>query len=713
MTPGVDRKIRGLRRLARLRGVQTAYFDILHQRRTPPPETLLAVLRSLGEPLETIRDAPEALCRAESSAWDRICPPVCVAWDDGPASVELRVPRDAENARARLRVVLETGEVRESDCDLSRLPVTAIGTGTAEKHVVKRAPLPWKLPPGYHALGADLGGVICGTTVVSAPSRAWSPPEGNDREWGVFLPLYALHSRRSLATGDLTDLRALMDRVEGMGGDAVGTLPLLSACSPEPFNPSPYSPCSRLAWNEFFLDVTRAPGFGECRAARELLASAEGRAEADRLRKAPFVDYRRGMALKRRVLEELAGAFFRKDPGGQEDFRRFVAENPAVGDYARFRAAWDTIRSPWPTWPAPLRDGHLGEGDFDGAAERYHLFAQWALHLQLRDLSSDSRKLLYLDLPLGASYDGYDVWRRRDLFALPASAGAPPDDFFTRGQDWGFPPLHPERIREDGHAYFRACIANQLRYAGILRIDHVMGLHRFFWIPNGAAPVEGTYVRYPAEELYAILCLESHRHRARIVGEDLGTVPPYVRPAMGRHGLRRIFVVQYGLTQDPGKALGKISKISLACLNTHDMPPFAAFLESLDIEDRVSLGLLDRKGARGERTGRRERIRALTEFLRKRGRLPRTGPRPGGETLLRACLAHLAGSAAEMVIVSLEDLWLERAPQNTPGTSSERPNWVRKSRHSLEELLAHPGVIRTLREIDCIRKAGDFPCDTM
>ncbi|MGB7631032.1 MAG: 4-alpha-glucanotransferase, partial [Candidatus Deferrimicrobium sp.] len=700
------------RRLARLRGVQTAYFDVRHQRRTPPPETLLAVLRSLGEPLETIRDAPEALRRAESSAWERVCPPVCVAWDDGPASVELRVPRVAENARARLRVALDTGESLESDCDLSLLPVAATGTGTAGKCVAKRARIPWKLPPGTHALRVDLSGVDCTTTVVSAPSRAWPAPEGNGRGWGVFLPLYALHSRRSLAAGDLTDLRALLDWVERMGGDAVGTLPLLSACSPEPFNPSPYSPCSRLAWNEFYLDVTRAPGFGECRAARELLASAEVQAEADRLRIAPLVDYRRGLALKRRVLEELADAFFRKDPGAQGDFRRFVAETSPIGEYARFRAAWDTIRSPWPTWPAPLREGHLGAGDFDGKAERYHLFAQWALHLQLGELSSGSRKLLYLDLPLGASYDGYDVWRHRDLFALQASAGAPPDDFFTRGQDWGFPPLHPGRIREDGHAYFRACIANQLRYAGILRIDHVMGLHRFFWIPNGADPREGTYVRYPAEELYAILCLESQRHRARIVGEDLGTVPPYVRPAMARHGLRRMFVVQYGLTPDAGKALGKIPGTSLACVNTHDMPPFAAFLDGLDVEDRVSLGLLDREGARGEKTGRRERVRALTEFLRKRGRLPRTGGDPDAETLLRACLAHLAGSAAEMVIVGLEDLWLERAPQNTPGTSSERPNWVRKSRHSLEELLALPGVIRALREIDRIRKGGDPRCDT-
>jgi len=712
VTTGSHGGSRELRRLARFRGVQTTYCDIRHQRKTPPVETLLAVLRLLGEPLETVRDAPDALFLAESSAWGRVCPPACVAWDDAPASVELRVPHRAGNMRARIRIDLETGEARESDCDLSLLPVVATGTGPAGKCVAKRAPLPWKLPQGYHTLRVDLGGGFCTATVLSAPSRAWTEREGNRRGWGVFLPLYALHSRRTPGGGDLTDLRALMDWVEGMGGDAVGTLPLLSACSPEPFNPSPYSPCSRLAWNEFYLDVTRAPGFGECPAAQDLLASADGRAEAGRLREAPLVDYRRAMALKRRVLEELAEAFFRRDPEQQKDFRRFVAENPPIGEYARFRATWDRLKSPWPTWPAPLRDGHLGTGDFDGTAERYHLYAQWALHLQLRKLSSDSRKLLYLDLPLGTSYDGYDVWRRRDLFALQASAGAPPDDFFTRGQDWGFPPLHPERIRDDGHAYFRACIANQLRYAGILRIDHVMGLHRFFWIPNGASPGEGTYVRYPAEELYAILCVESHRHRARIVGEDLGTVPPYVRPAMARHGLRRMFVVQYALTPDAGSALGKIPKTSLACVNTHDMPPFAAFLEGLDVEDRLSLGLLDGNGATREKNARRELARALTEFLRKKGRLPRTGGDPDAETLLRACLAHLAASRAETVIVGLEDLWLERVPQNTPGTSSERPNWVRKSRHALEAFRDEPGVVRALREIDRIRKGGAPHCDT-
>jgi len=239
-----------------------------------------------------------------------------------------------------------------------------------------------------------------------------------------------------------------------------------------------------------------------------------------------------------------------------------------------------------------------------------------------------------------------------------------------------------------------------------------MGLHRFFWVPNGAAPSEGTYVRYPAEELYAVLCVESHRHRARIVGEDLGTVPPYVRPAMAKHGLRRMFVVQFGLKPDPGQGIGKIPKASLACVNTHDMPPFASFRKGKDVEERVDLGILDEADAATEKAAREKLVGALATFLRKKGLLPKTSGVPDVGTLLRACLAHIAGSGAEMVIVGLEDLWHEEIPQNTPGTSTERPNWVRKSRYSLEEIRGLPGVAGALREIARIRKGGSPGCDT-
>ncbi|MEW6720908.1 MAG: 4-alpha-glucanotransferase [Thermodesulfobacteriota bacterium] len=711
MTSRSGREMRELRRLALVRGVQTSYFDIRRTRRIPPPETLLAVLRALGEPLETFRDAPDALQRAEESAWNRFCPPVCAAWDGVPAPLALRVPRAAGDSRARIRISLEEGKKLESGCDLSRLPVAAAGKGAAGDCVEKRVPLPWKLPPGCHALRVELRGMRADATVVSAPRRAWSPPETERSGWGVFLPLYALHSRRSPAGGDLTDLRSLADWVEGLGGGAVATLPLLSACAPEPFEPSPYSPCSRLAWNEIYLDVERAPGFAECPEARALLSSASYREEAEGARKSPLVDHRRLLALKRSVLEPLARRFFRDGSDAGEGYRRFLAENPHIEDYSSFRAAWDGRGAPWPAWPSPLRDGILREDDFPAEGKRYHLFVQWALHRQLRELSSGPRKPLYLDLPLGTAYDGYDVWRNRDLFALDASSGAPPDDFFTRGQDWGFPPLHPGRSGDRGHAYFRACLASQMRYAGTVRIDHVMGLHRFFWIPKGAGPGEGTYIRYPAEELYAVACLESNRHGTRVVGEDLGTVPRYVRPAMARHGIRRMFVAQFGMSPKPERALAGIPKGSVAAVNTHDMPPFASFWKGSDIDDRVSLGLLDPAGAVREKALRRKVVEALSEYFRRKGRLPGKAGNPGAERALRAALAHLAESGAETVIVGLEDLWLEPAPQNTPGTWKERSNWVRKCRFSFEEFREMPEVVRVLEEIGRIRVTGPaFGC---
>ena len=236
-----------------------------------------------------------------------------------------------------------------------------------------------------------------------------------------------------------------------------------------------------------------------------------------------------------------------------------------------------------------------------------------------------------------------------------------------------------------------------------------MGLHRFFCVPKGVTAREGTYVRYPAEEMYAVLSLESHRHGVRLVGEDLGTVPSYVRPAMARHGLSRMSVVQFGLSPDPARALNAVPAGALGCMNTHDMPPFASFWEGRDIDDRIALGLLDEKGSREERAMRSRVKGALAAFLRRQGWLERS--EAGAEEILAACLSFLAASRADVVIVNLEDLYLETNPQNVPGTSTERPNWIRKARHGLEEIREMAQVIRILREVDRLRKGKEAGLD--
>ena len=363
---------------------------------------------------------------------------------------------------------------------------------------------------------------------------------------GVFLPLYALHSQRSWGSGDFTDLARLAEWTAAMGGTTVSTLPLFAAFLDGPFEPSPYAPASRLFWNEFFLDVTAAPELASCEPARKIIASAEFASEIDKLQREATVDYKRGMALKRRVLAELTRSCFDGAPERQRALREFVRERPAVEDYARFRAVAERRGESWPNWPEPLRGGRIDECDYDEEVRRYHLYVQLLAHEQLTALRQAAANVrLYFDLPVGSSGNSYDVWRERDVFATQLSVGAPPDALFSLGQDWGFPPMHPDKLRQQGYRYYRAIIGNLLRYGRVLRMDHVMGLHHMYCVPRGMDARHGVYVRFPAEEMYAILSLESHRHRALIVGEDLGTVPGYVHTAMSRHAIHRTYVVQY------------------------------------------------------------------------------------------------------------------------------------------------------------------------
>jgi 4-alpha-glucanotransferase len=499
-------------------------------------------------------------------------------------------------------------------------------------------------------------------------------------------------------------LEALAEWSAEQGGVVVATLPLLTAFLDEPFDPSPYAPASRLFWNEFYVDVTRVPELQQCPAAQTLLESAEVQREIAALRSSPLVDYRRQMAIKRRVLEELARSFYAEPSARGAAFRHFVESHPAVEDYARFRAIGERLRTPWPQWPQPLRDGTLPEGDGSDEAGRYHFYVQWLAHEQLQALAEKAKAHgpgLYLDLPLGVHGYSYDVWREREAFAVDAAGGAPPDAVFTKGQDWGFPPLHPERIRTQGYRYVVAYVRHHLRHAGLLRIDHVMGLHRLFWVPRGVSASEGAYVQYPAEELYAILSLESHRHTAMLVGENLGTVPPAVNASMVRHRIHRLYVVQYELPSVPHRPPRAVSSAEVASLNTHDMPPFAAFWQGLDIQDRFELGLMDEAGRRRERQNLAAMQEALGSFLRQKGWLQEETI--DLQAILRACLSYLAASPARVVLVNLEDLWLEKLPQNTPGTGEERPNWRRKTRERFEAWCQQPQVVSVLQTIDLLR----------
>jgi 4-alpha-glucanotransferase len=647
-------------------------------------------------------DVPEALRAVEAGRWRDPVDAVLVAWDGSLESIPLRAA--AADLGGPYEASLELEEGGEVAWHPGRVAVRdrAVMDGTEHVELVARGFR--RLPLGYHRLHVRVGVRRGRALVISAPRRGPRPP---GRRWGVFLPLYALHSSRSWGVGDLSDLGDLMEWAAGLGAGFVATLPLSAAFLRPPLvEPSPYAPVSRLFWNELYVDPADAAEFERSAEARALVASAGFRREIRRLRTSPAIPYERGMALKRRVLEVTAREAFGADGRPRGGLRAFVDENDRAEDYARFRAACERHGRWWGEWPAAERRGRLPAEGGNRAAYRAHLFAQWLAERQLSALSARSRAGgtgLYADLPLGVHPAGYDVWREREAFALDASVGAPPDPFFPQGQDWGFPPLHPNRIRRQGYRYVREYLATACRHATAVRVDHVMGLHRQFWIPRGLSAEEGVYVRYPLEELYAVLTLEAHRGGTAVVGEDLGTVPGEVRAAMGRHGLLRSHVVELELRPDPRAALPRPPRNAAASVNTHDLPMFAAFWGGQDIDLWRARGWLTKEDAVRARSDRYRLREALIAFLLA-GRWIEPGAPPSARVALLGVLRHLAAGPARMVVVNLEDLWGETRPQNVPGTGGELPNWRRRAEHPLESFRRMRRVVGTLEEVVRLRR---------
>ncbi|HYH08960.1 MAG TPA: 4-alpha-glucanotransferase [Thermoanaerobaculia bacterium] len=604
-----------LRDIARSYGIETTYTDAAGNKQQASKAALAAAI-----------EKRKAAARPKD-----IVEPVAVLWGND-RTIDVDLPG---GTRVEWDLELEDGSWRSGRTDVLQ------GTITLDQ----------PLPHGYHTLRVNGQHDML---LIVAPLKAHAPRE---RTWGVFAPLYGAHTQRSWGAGDLGDLLAYSSWVDHHGGGVVATLPMLAAFDDEP---SPYSPVSRLFWNELYLDVRRVP---------ELDPNDLDLGAIAHLQQTREVDHAAVRREKRRVLERCAERLVPSD-----DFARFASH---AKEYAEFRARIEQKDS-----------------------AKYHLYVQYRIAQQMREAANAARRLgagLYLDFPLGVNPGGYDAQRYAHVFANGVSVGAPPDLFFTKGQNWGFPPFDPDAIRYDRYDYFRAAIRHHVAHAGILRIDHVMGLHRLYWIPEGNDAKDGVYVRYHADELYAILVLESRRHGCTIVGEDLGTVPPEVPKKMARHGLRRMYVVQYEVKPE-APPLSDPPAASVASINTHDMPTFAAWWNAKDVDDRVEMGLLDEVGAQRERETREKMKRELVGSLIE-------GSTTDSQRVLEALLTHLSSTEAEIVLINLEDLWRELEPQNVPGVPDK--SWRHKFRMSLETARADGSIRRVLHNVN-ERRARDL-----
>ena len=693
-----------LRKLADRLGILDGYVNLTGRRIVTTDAAREALLALMGFDAPTEDAAAGWLAELDHEERETIIDPVRVVVRDSRDAGRVRVRLPVGIARADVELTLTEeagglggvggvvgGHVWRADRELS-------GRG-GWLELSHRAPL------GYHTLAvvarsdgrewrADQALIVVPGSCVTTDSVL-----AGRKAMGVVANLYALRREADWGVGDMSTLMALVEWTAARGGAFVGVNPL-HALFNRGNDVSPYSPVSRLFRNHIYIDVERVPEFDEWAAQESAVRAA--RREAVELHAGALVNYDGVIALKERVLAELH-RIFRAGTGesGAERRRKYGeflrARDPELTRFATWMTIAESARMPdWRRWPDAMRDPESESlrAFQEAHAERVDFFRwlQFETHQQLGASASRARALgmpigVYQDLAIGTSPGGSDTWSYPDLFVTGASVGAPPDPYSATGQVWGLPPLNPRALRQQRYRYWIQLLRRAFDHAGALRIDHVMGLFRQYWVPDGLPGTEGAYVRFPANDLLGILALESVRHHAIVVGEDLGTVPSEVPPALRKWGILSSKVMYFERDARGFLPLSRYVKHSLATANTHDMPTLAGFWSGHDIELRAKVGLL--ATAADVRRARRARVKDRKSLLARVGlAVPRHFEEPHFPRVLAGAVHDfLCAAPAALVGISLDDLTGELEPVNVPGVGQDKyPCWRRRSRMTVEEI---------------------------
>ena len=632
--------------LADLCGIEPTYHDLQGIERPTSPETLRALVAANGFDLSSEAAMREALEDLRHRRDDR--------WFPEEIIVESGVPQALEfGLGAKWHLCLDGDDAVQAE-------------GLPADHIT--------LPPlrsGVYVLTATASGRTESVTVFAAPRRLPSVADltGQERHWGLNLALYGLRSARNAGRGDFTDLAIAAEIAGQSGAGFLGINPLHNMGFSDQEAISPYSPSDRGFLNTAYIALDRVPGV----VAGDLSALKT-------LRDTDTVQYAAHKQAHTAALETL----YRRFREGADDAakRAFVAFKAARGDglagFARFEALSERHGADWRNWPDQ-------QGTPDPARVEFHMWLQWVADTQLHEAQTRAKTSgmslgLYLDLAVGPRRDGGESWRERSAMAHGVSIGAPPDHLSPAGQNWNLAAFAPARMKAQRYAPLRRVLAQTMRHAGIIRIDHVLGLNRSFWIPDDGSP--GAYIRQPFDALMAVIKIEAERNNCAVIGEDLGLVPHGFRDTMRDHGFYGYSVMQYEKQPDGSFPRPEDSPHQvLSCFATHDTPTLHGYACGRDIDWWGKLGWIDADKAGEMKAKRLQEVATLTD---------------GGDFSAQIH-ARLAASNADLVAVQLDDMLNTVEAQNLPGTIDEHPNWRRKYLVPLEELTDTPGVQETAR----------------
>ncbi|QDO89376.1 4-alpha-glucanotransferase [Ornithinimicrobium ciconiae] len=672
--------------LASGHGVATEFWDWQGNHRQVEESTIRTVLGALGIPAQDDDQVAASLRARREDPWRRVLPTVTVIRSGRSHRLPVHLPVGTD---FRARVRLEDSGVLDLEHSRGAVNREVDGAKISELEVL----LPGSLPLGWHAVELVVGaGERKGNgdapthsmPLVVAPEKLELPEflrGDGDQGWGVMTQLYAMRSRQSWGTGDLADLADLGAWAAGLGADFVLVNPLHAAEPHPPMEPSPYLPTTRRFANPIYIRVEDVPEVAYLSAAERQLVEWHAD-DAQRFLDLDFLERDAVWAGKQSALLMV----FRQGRSVRREraFHAFIErEGQGLVDYATWATIFAIHGPDWREWPEELRDprSEAVEKLRQDRSEQveFQCWLQWVLADQLagvqRDLRETGMRLGVMhDLAVGVHPHGADTWSLGDALARDVTVGAPADQYNQLGQNWSQPPWRPDKLAELGYAPYRDMIRAALRDAGGLRIDHVIGLFRLWWIPEGTLPREGTYVRYDHEAMVGILMLEAHRAGAVVVGEDLGTVEPWVRDYLSEAGILGTSILWFEKDYDGDGGLlppESYRELCLATVTTHDLPPTAGYLQGVHIDLRHSLGLLNRPLEEEKAADEADREQVLAD-LRRRGLL-REGA--GVAEQVEALHRFLSFSRAKLLGVSVSDLAQDTRVINQPGTDEEYPNW--------------------------------------
>jgi 4-alpha-glucanotransferase len=721
-----------LARLAERAGIATDYYDIAGTLHFTSDDTKRAILTAMGFAIDTTASLIQTLQDWDDAPWQRPCDPVRILRDGeagGPLSCYLLLEDGKEGSltvewhiRDEANAVVQEGRAGPG------LTAAEVRFIKEQRHVRVEIPASRGLPLGYYTvtiLAENLVGSVEGSMrLIVAPHQCYIPPplEAHQRLWGLALQLYSLPSDRNWGCGDFTDLRRIVEWAgKELGAGVIGLNPLHALRNTTPYHISPYAPYSRLYLNELYIDLDRLPEWHESKEAQQQFLDPEFQATLRALRQTRQVNYNAVATAKRTMLDLAYNTFIAEAYSGEEPhlqpnterarrLERFIqSEGTPLELYATFQTLEEERRliqstsTTWHDWPKQFL--MPGQPVHEYAKRhrkriRFFQYIQWVAREQLNEIQRTAEQLampigLYHDMALGADRNGAEAWIYQSVLALGADCGAPPDSFAPEGQNWGLPPINPHALRSNGYELLIQLLRNNFRSGGAIRLDHVMAFFRLFWIPRGRPASEGTYVHYPFEDLLAIVALESVRSHTLVIGEDLGTVPDWVREQLAKARVLSYRVFYFERHADGSmKPPGHYPPQSLAVTTTHDLPTLAGFWSGEDLQVRSRLGAFHDDTAYRQAWEERQRDKArILNALQHEHLLPTgvtedlaTAPAMTTE-LCHAIHLYLARTPAYLVLANLEDGLGELSQTNLPGTVDSHPNWTRKYSIPVDHML--------------------------